>query len=272
MAIHSNELRCDHPYKINVAKTVWVAALLDTKKKTPHNLHAKIRWGLLRPHTAHEQKKVWICAEEKCWDSPPLVLALLLAAIVVITASAEPVSETRPFYDVDWTSAGVGGVGGGSGVITVSGVTGTVSDAFLFWRGADLTANGGEDVYDNAAASINGNSVTGVSIGDASTNCWGSGSSRAYRTDVSQYVTGNGACSISGLSALAGHSANGASLILIHDDGNDTNNRDLVFYEGNDSNIPQGYPGDAVGWDANINYQGGGMPMPSCMSPMARLF
>jgi len=104
----------------------------------------------------------------------PLVLALLLAAIVVITASAEPVSETRPFYDVDWTSAGVGGVGGGSGVI--------------------------------------------------------------------------------------------------YDDGNDTNNQGLVFYEGNDSNNPQGYPGDAVDWDANINYQGGGMPMPSCMSPMARLF
>jgi hypothetical protein len=46
----------------------------------------------------------------------------------------------------------------------------------------------------------------------------------------------------------------------VFDDGNSTNNRDLAFFEGNDSNIPDGFPGEDPGWNATlsgITYGGG---------------
>ena len=49
---------------------------------------------------------------------------------------------------------------------------------------------------------------------------------------------------------------------MLFDDGNPDNNRDLVFFEGNDSDIPDlvGHPDDLAGWAATlpgINYTGG---------------
>jgi len=181
-----------------------------------------------------------------------MVLALATGAF------ATPVSFRTAASGVDWTSAGVAGTGGGSGSITVSGVTGTVTTAYLYWHGIDNSGSGA--VYDNATVAIDGNPVTGVALGDATTNCWGAGSSRAFRADVTAFVTGDGTYAITGLSALTGHNANGASLVVVFDDGNGTNNRDLVFFEGNDSNIIQGFPGEDDGWNATlsgIDYQGG---------------
>jgi hypothetical protein len=51
---------------------------------------------------------------------------------------------------------------------------------------------------------------------------------------------------------------NGASLLVAYDDGDTGNNRDVVLFNGNDSNIDNPY--DAPGWNvslANIDYQGG---------------
>lgn len=172
-------------------------------------------------------------------------------------AQAVPVSHTRTESNIDWTSAGVSGVGGGSGTIQLTGVSGTVLKAFLYWHGID---NGGSGaVYDNANVTIAGNPVTGTSLGDATTNCWGLGSSRTFRSDVTAYVTGNGNYLIQGLSA-PGHSANGASLVVIFNDGNPANNRDLVFFEGNDSNVTESFPGENSGWHATlepIDFSGG---------------
>jgi hypothetical protein len=137
--------------------------------------------------------------------------------------------------------AGIAGVGGGSGTITVAGVSGTVTRAYLYWHGISV---GTGAVYANATVSINGNSVTGLTLGDATTNCWGEGSSRAFEANVTAFVTGNGAYTITGLSNGTGYNANGASLVVIFDDGNAANNRDLAFFTGNDSNIEQSFPGE----------------------------
>jgi hypothetical protein len=175
-------------------------------------------------------------------------------------AHATPIRNVRTETNTDWTSAGIAGVGGGSGTIQLSGVNGSVRRAFLYWHGIDRTDFGGDGAYDNETVAINGNSVTGVSLGNAPTNCWGSGASRAFRADVTPFVGGNGNYMITGLSAKAGHSANGASLVVVYDDGNPANNRDLVFFEGNDSNNTENFPGEDNGWNATlsgINYGGG---------------
>ncbi|HYC54341.1 MAG TPA: hypothetical protein VEL28_05330 [Candidatus Binatia bacterium] len=182
-------------------------------------------------------------------------LLLLLAA----SAEAEPVTFARSENNTDYTSFAVGGIGDGPATITVSGITGTVSKAFLYWHGVDLAASGGNSIYDNGNVTFDGDAIVGQSLGSASTNCWDAGSSGAFFADVTDIVDGNGSYTFSP-GTTVGHDTNGASLIVLWDDGNDSNNRDLVFFEGNDSDNPQGFPGDPNGWAAtlnNINYGGG---------------
>lgn len=175
-------------------------------------------------------------------------------------ASATPVTLGRTEVRTDYVSAGIGGVGLGTAAITVSGVSGGVRKAFLYWHGIDNFSS--VAVYDNATIQFANTQVTGVSLGDAETNCWGAGSSRAFFADVTPLVSGNGSYPISGLNGASGHSGNGASLIVLFNDSDPDNDRDLVFFEGNDSDVIQTGvpPGDAAGWDAtlsNINYTGG---------------
>src|SRR6267143_2112730 len=151
---------------------------------------------------------------------------------------AVPISHTRTLSNVDYVVAGVSGVGGGSGTITIAGVSGTVTHAYLYWHGINNSGPGAE--YNNPIVTINGNSVAGTSLGDATTNCWGAGSSRAFEADVTAFVAANGPYMIAGLSDCLFCNANGASLVVVFDDGNPSNNRDLAFFTGNDSNYPEG--------------------------------
>jgi len=182
------------------------------------------------------------------------LVALILGLCVGTASFADPITHTITENNTNFTSAGVSGIGSvGTGTITLAGVTGSVETARLYWHGIDSTN------YDNPTVSINGNEVTGVAIGTASTNCWGSGNSVAYQADVSAYVAADGAYTITGLASGAGHSANGASLVVTFDDGNSNNDRDIAFFEGNDSNFPGGFPGEDAGWHAvltPINYDG----------------
>jgi hypothetical protein len=185
---------------------------------------------------------------------------LLLA---VSSAGATSVSNARTIRSVDVVSAGVGGLGAGTGTIVLGGVSGTVLEAILYWHGINTGDSGGDGTYDNATVSFNGQNVTGFSLGDASTNCWtldGSGSSRAYRADVTDLVPGNGSYTVGGLAAIPGNNGNGASLVVIFDDHDPGNNRDLVFFEGNDSTVTEGFPGEEPGWAAtlaDVNHAGG---------------
>lgn len=191
-----------------------------------------------------------------------LVAAAVVTGVFALApmAGATPVTLGRTETRTDHVSFGLGGLGSGGGAFQVTGINGGVRKAFLYWHGVDLS--GASAVYDNPTIEFAGESVTGVSIGDAETNCWGAGSSRAFFADVTRLVDGNGTYPISGLNASAGHSGNGASLIVLFNDSSDANDRDLVFFEGNDSDVIQTGvpPGDANGWSAtlaNINYTGG---------------
>src|SRR5262245_23052942 len=73
----------------------------------------------------------------------------LAAAMLATAAEATPIQNVRTETDVDWTSAGVGGIGNGSGTINLTGVSGIVRKAFLYWHGIDPQTGGGDGVYDN---------------------------------------------------------------------------------------------------------------------------
>lgn len=172
------------------------------------------------------------------------------------------VAENNTIYNTDFVSAGVGGIRDiGTGDITLSNVSGTVTKAYLYWHGVtNSTIDVGNSIMVNAV------SVTGTNIGVSSPNCWPFNNSQAYRADVTSLVqaTGNGTYSLSGFGEL---NPNGASLIVFFHDADNTNNRDVVIFDGNDSNV--GFAGitgnpnaplDPEGWDvllSGINYTSG---------------
>ena len=228
-------------------------------------------------------------------DSPAVALRVIPATLVALSsvvtlAAATPVQNALTLRDVDWTWAATSGVGGacglgGSTTLNLSGVNGPITHAFLYWHGVDalglcdenarlggdrahaLTTRNAptmgttcDGVYDNPTVDFNGTPVTGVPLGDATTNCWGEGSSRAYRADVTALVGGNGKYTLAGVSHQACDDLNGASLIVTFRDGDVTNDRDLVFFEGNDSNAAEAFPGETDGWHATlpgVHYTGG---------------
>ncbi len=179
------------------------------------------------------------------------ILTSVIAAIVCLPVAllANTISApTQIYHSVDWTSAGVGGVRDKSPAtanIVLSGVSGTVSQALLFWHGPTYST----DPNVNASIVFNGTPIVGANIGFSSDNCWGYNNSQAYRADVTALVTGNGTYSVSGFIKPAAN-INGFSLIVFYDDGNPSNNRDVILYQGNDSNISNPY--DALGWNVTL--------------------
>jgi hypothetical protein len=182
--------------------------------------------------------------------------AVAVAVCAAVTAAAVPANagSLAPFATVpntDFTWFGYGGIrGNGTGAITVSGVTGTVTYAVLIWQGP---TNNATDNAANAVVTFNGTSVTGTNIGNSSDNCWGFTNSRAYQANVTSLVTGNGAYSLANFRKATAPVAdiNGVSLLVFYNDGNATNNRDYAIFLGNDSNQSNSF--DPVGWSAALN-------------------
>lgn len=185
----------------------------------------------------------------------PQYLAFAGMAVGLSAQSFAAFSYFDTFTNTDWTSAGTGGMrNNGTGSIDLTGVSGTVTGAFLFWHGPTNSS----DPLANAAVTFNGNNITGTNIGISADNNWGFANSQAYRADVTSLVSGNGSYSLTNFVKSGGINVNGASLYVTFDDGNATNNRDLVLFNGNDSNIQSSF--DAQGWDVTlngINYSGG---------------
>jgi hypothetical protein len=167
-------------------------------------------------------------------------------------ASANLINLFETQRDTDFAYAGLGGLrGNGFGDIALSGVTGSISRAYLYWHGPTNST----DPSFNANISFNGNAVVGTNIGFSEDNFWAQVNSQGYRADVTGLVSGDGTYSLSGLSP---DNSNGASLVVYYDDGDVTNNRDIVTFDGNDANYSNPY--DPEGWDvtlSNINYSGG---------------
>jgi hypothetical protein len=193
---------------------------------------------------------------------------------VAPAAFASPLVNRIVLPNTDVTSAGVAGVGssssgGGTGVINIGGVSGSVTKALLVWNGiGDKTAGG---PYTPSTVQVNGTSVTGSSMGESGSNCWGKTvTSRTYMADVTAIVKaagGNGAYTITGLGP-GNESGNGAHIVVSFDDGNAANNRDVYVFLGNDSNSGgpnlDNYPGEDNVWNDNLtsmNYQGGAAHM-----------
>lgn len=181
----------------------------------------------------------------------PLVI-MLAAGLFASSAEANIISFFETRFDTDYASAGVGGLRGtGNGDITLSGISGTVDQAWLYWHGPTNSTNPAH----NASITVNGSPVTGTNIGFSDDNFWGQDNSQAYRADVTSLVSGNGTYS---LDNLLPNNSNGASLIVYYDDGNPANNMDVVTFAGNDANFANAF--DPLGWDvtlSGINYTSG---------------
>lgn len=185
------------------------------------------------------------------------VLLFLLTVSMLPSAHPALANDIQPYRIVantDVVSAGYGGIrGNGTGSITVSGVSGTVQLALLYWHGPTNST----DPNANITVSFAGTDVSGTNIGFSSDNCWAFLNSQAYRADVTALVSGNGSYALSNF-RKPNAEINGASLIVFFDDGDAANNRDIVLFDGNDSNEINIY--DAPGWNLTlpgINYGSG---------------
>jgi hypothetical protein len=184
------------------------------------------------------------------------VIAAGVAGLLAGPAQANDIANFTTVFGTNVVHAGFGGMrDNGTGTLTVSGVSGTVTKAYLYWHGPTNST----DPTANAAVTFAGSSVTGTNIGFSDNNCWGFANSQAYRADVTSLVSGNGSYSLAGFTKDSNQvNVNGASLLVFFDDGNAANNRDVVLFDGNDSNIPN--PFDANGWNVSlpgINYTSG---------------
>jgi hypothetical protein len=169
------------------------------------------------------------------------------------TTSGTPTSGTLTLTptgfsvsNTDVAEFGTGGMrgGDGTGTISVSGVTAPVLHALLFWHGP---TNSGDPAA-NAAVTFAGTPITGTNIGVDSDNNWGFENSQAYRADVTGLVTGNGSYALANFTK-PGVDINGVSLLVFYDDGNSSNDRNVVAWNGNDSNV---FDGESAEWDETI--------------------
>jgi hypothetical protein len=174
------------------------------------------------------------------------------------TPSGGVVSLSPTGLSISNTDVGEFGYGGmrgsGTGSIAVSGITAPVTGAFLYWNGPTNSA----DPASNASVTFNGTGITGTNIGTASDNNWGFQNSQSYRADVTSLVAGNGTYSLSNF--LKGSAdINGVSLIVFYNDGSSSNDRNVVAWNGNDSNLAFG--ADPADWDetiSGVSYPGSG--------------
>lgn len=187
----------------------------------------------------------------------PLVLETLILGSLIISAPARAnvITPFTTLYGTDFTTAGTGGLRGtGSGTITVGGVSGPVTQSYLFWHGPTNSSNPNA----NANVTVNGTGVVGTNIGFSQNNFWGFSNSQAYRANTTSVINGNGVYNLTNFNKPPSVEVNGAATLVAFNDGNTTNNRDLVIFNGNDSNFASSF--DPAGWDltlSGINYNSG---------------
>jgi hypothetical protein len=179
------------------------------------------------------------------------ILAAVTGIGLVALSSGAQATDLKYFttmYGTDYVTAGYGGMRGiGTGTLSVSGITGPVTKAYLYWHGPANSSSPSA----NQTVDFNGTSITGSFLGISSDNCWGFADSLAYRADVTSLVTGNGSYSLANFLKPGVADINGVSLITFFNDGIKSDNRDVVIFDGNDSNINNPY--DAPGWNITLN-------------------
>jgi hypothetical protein len=167
-------------------------------------------------------------------------------------AAADPPSPANVpavFSRTVGTDVWRGNVGGlrnvGQGSISVGGISGTVSKAYLFWHGVTASA----DPFPVSHMTFNGFLIHGIPLGTSGDNGWDYNVSQAYRADVTHLVAFNPNRTFLLGNFGSGHlNPNGASLIILYNDNNPANDWDVTILNGNDSNRASPYDGD--GWGA----------------------
>jgi hypothetical protein len=143
----------------------------------------------------------------------------------------QPMSYYKTFKETDFVSAGVGGlrdIGVGTINLPSSFSFKSVKTALLYWHGMSNSPSGaGQQI------TVNSSRVTGVKIGLS--YAFGFANSQAYRADITTLLGSSSGRAIN-LSEFGNLNPNGASIIVFYDDGNSSNNRDVVVFDGNDSN------------------------------------
>jgi hypothetical protein len=177
---------------------------------------------------------------------------IIVAALAGVAATAAAASDLQYFTTVKNTDVATFGEGYlrgvGTGTLAVSGLSGTISHAYLFWAGPSNSTS----TTANSAVNFGGTAINGTSLGFSQDNFWGYDNSQAYRADVTSIVSGMGNGNYDLSNFTKGDSdINGVSLIVFFDDGNATNNQDVVLFDGNDANFNNAY--DADGWNAALN-------------------
>jgi hypothetical protein len=163
-------------------------------------------------------------------------------------AQASPLIPYTTIFGTDFVTAGTGGLRGtGTGTISVAGVSGPVTRSDLYWHGPTNST----DPAANANVSVNGNAVTGTNIGFSDDNFWGFSNSQAYRANSTSIINGNGVYNLSNFTKPPTMEANGAATAVFFDDGDTGNDRDVVIYNGNDSNFDSAF--DSAGWSITLN-------------------
>jgi hypothetical protein len=167
---------------------------------------------------------------------------------------ANELSAFVTVYNTDFVTAGVGGLrGSGAGTLSVSGVTGPVTQSSLYWAGPTNST----DPAVNATVSVAGNTVTGKNIGFSDNNFWGFANSQAYQANTTSIINGNGSYALSNFNKPTAE-VNGAGALIFFNNGSAADNRDVVLYHGNDANFASVY--DPPGWNftlSGINYTSG---------------
>ncbi len=195
-------------------------------------------------------------ASGKATASVCLLLVLYLFAPQKVAANN--VTLFRTVYNTDAYVAGGGGMhsaAGGRGTITVGGLVGPVTAAYLYWNGQSNNTDGtfgSQFVFNDVT-------MAGLNLGPSFDNGWGFLQSRSYRADVTALVAPNPnrTHTIQFLHTNI-FDPDGASLVIFYNDPNPENNRDIWLFNGNDSNTQNIY--DANGWNVSmpgIRYRNG---------------
>jgi hypothetical protein len=172
----------------------------------------------------------------------------LLALLFIATQSevtATPLSLFKNVNNTDITTAGVGGMRDvGNADLSLGGIptAAVVSHAYLYW-------NGPTTGYANDKVRVNGVSVTGTMIGVSADNCWGYSETHTYRADVTEIVRvkRNGIYDLDNF-GRGDVNTNGASLVVLFDDRDPSNDRNVWIFDGNDSTENSSH--DAGDWNA----------------------
>ena len=191
----------------------------------------------------------------------------ILIAFACVAACAPlravPLSQFNTFCSSDYRYGGVGGLLRlGTGTITITGAPTTpnaIGKAYLYWLGFPSPGNAAA----LATGTLNGQPVTGVDIGTSGDNGWATlpdlggcivlgldCESHAYRADVTALLNANPSPNGAFPITLSPNVA-GASLLIVFQDGDPTNDRDLIIMDGNDSNSLNSY--DADGWTLQLS-------------------